>query len=284
VANEKNFRGKYMPMVLGALTFFLPCGFTITSQGLALISGSWLQGGLIMLFFALGTTPVLLAIGLSSLKLLGNQVLANRFLRAAGVLVLFFALFNINNQLNVLGMPSFSDLSLASPVISNVDNVDNNAGVGNANNNNRQANGSGANNSAGNSQPPLAMGQQVIKMKASSSGYSPNYFKVLAGASIRWEIEDIGTSGCTNAVIARGLFSGDIPLTPGQTSVKEFTAPQKPGKYKFSCWMGMVSGIIEVVDNNSANNPPANKTDGVSEYNNETVVPSGASGCGCGGR
>jgi len=95
--------------------------------------------------------------------------------------------------------------------------------------------------------PPIIDGKQVIRMKASSYGYYPNYFKVKVGVPVRWEIEDVGTSGCTNAIISKGLFPDEITLTPGQISVKEFI-PEKPGKYKFSCWMGMVSGIIEVVD------------------------------------
>ena len=88
-------------------------------------------------------------------------------------------------------------------------------------------------------------------MDASSRGYSPNYFKVKAGIPVRWEITDTGTSGCTNAVISKNLFEGEIYLTPGKTSFKEFT-PTKTGKFKFSCWMGMISGIIEVVDKNNA--------------------------------
>jgi len=93
---------------------------------------------------------------------------------------------------------------------------------------------------------PVVNGKQVLKMEASSRGYQPNYFKVKAGIPVRWEITDVGTSGCTNAVISKSLFDGSINLTPGQTSTKEFT-PTKPGKYKFSCWMGMISGTIEVI-------------------------------------
>ncbi len=84
-------------------------------------------------------------------------------------------------------------------------------------------------------------------MNASARGYSPNYIKVRAGIPVRWEITDTGTSGCTNALIARGLFSGQIDLVRGETSIKEFT-PEKPGTYKFSCWMGMVSGTFEVIN------------------------------------
>ena len=247
IADEKNFKGRFMPALMGGLTFFLPCGFTITTQGLALVSGSPIMGGLIMLAFVLGTTPTLLGIGLSSLKLSENSFWSVRFTKIAGVLVLFFALFNLNSQLNVLGLSSFNDLTLRNKAIAS----DNQEGL-----------------------PPLVSGVQVIKMNASASGYSPNYFKVRAGVPVRWEITDTGTSGCTNAIISKGLFDGQIPLNHNQTSIKEFT-PEKPGKYKFSCWMGMVSGIIEVVDKSGISSLSSNNT--------SEPVSSGASGCGCGG-
>lgn len=235
LADETKFQGRWLPFLMGAATFFLPCGFTITAQGMALLSGNFFQGGLIMLFFALGTTFPLLAIGLSSVKFSARPHLAGTFLKVAGAVVLFFALFNINSQLNVLGVPSLSNLSLktATPIQNSAaQTVDNDL-------------------------PPLVNGKQVIKMDASSSGYKPNYFKVKTGVPVRWEINDTGTSGCTNAVISRSLFDGQIDLTPGQLSVKEFT-PEKPGKYKFSCWMGMISGTIEVVDQNGSTGASAN--------------------------
>ena len=222
IANETNFKGKYMPFFMGAFTFFLPCGFTITAQSLALLSGNALQGGLIMLFFALGTLPALLAIGLSSARLAQNPRRSARFLKVAGILVLFFALYNINFQLNVLGINSLSDLKQTAAAKS--DSAANDKDLA-----------------------PIGQGKQLLKMNASANGYSPNYFKVRAGIPVRWEITDTGTSGCTNAVISKNLFTGEIPLTPGQTSIKEFT-PTKPGRYKFSCWMGMVSGVIDVVE------------------------------------
>jgi len=252
IADESNFKGRYTPFLMGAFTFFLPCGFTITAQGLALISGSPIQGGLIMLLFALGTLPMLLAIGISSVSFSKRPHLSFRFLKVAGFLVLFFALYNINSQFNVLGLSSFNDVGNK---IIQPPNVKEEGFT------------------------PIVNGKQILKMEASSSGYSPNYFKVKAGILVRWEIKDIGTSGCTNAVISRSLFDGPINLTPGQTSIKEFT-PIKPGKYKFSCWMGMVSGLIEVVDNKGTSiNSFSNASN---EENSPAFIPSGASGCSCG--
>ncbi|MDI6820995.1 MAG: sulfite exporter TauE/SafE family protein [Patescibacteria group bacterium] len=264
IANESNFKGRYMPFLMGAFTFFLPCGFTITVQGLALISGNAVQGGLIMFLFALGTLPMLLTIGLSSVKFSQKPHLSERFLKIAGILVLFFALYNINFQLNVLGISSLSDLGINSSRSSSTtknNSFQNEAGL-----------------------PPIINGKQILKMDALAYGYSPNYLKVKAGIPVRWEITDKGTGGCTNAVISKNLFEGEIPLTPGQTSVKEFT-PEKPGKYKFSCWMGMISGIIEIID----------KVGGAASQNGNgnLFTPSGAESsggscgingrCGCGG-
>lgn len=245
-SNEENFQGRFGPLLMGALTFFLPCGFTITAQALALSSGSTLQGALIMALFALGTVPGLLAIGLSSVKLFSNPQISKQFSIVAGVLVLFFAAFNINSQLSVLGVSNLGD------VLGAVTST--------------QATGKGT--TAG--LVPVEGGKQVVRMNASSSGYSPNRFKVKVGQVVRLEITDTGTSGCTNAVISK-LWDGQISLTPGQVSTKEFT-PTKAGVYKFSCWMGMVTGTIEVVDSAGKAGPA-----------NAQPIGTGAKGCGCGG-
>jgi sulfite exporter TauE/SafE/copper chaperone CopZ/plastocyanin len=256
IADEKNFQGKFMPILMGAFTFFLPCGFTLTAQSLALISGSFWQGAAIMFFFALGTAVGLLAIGFSSVKFLEKPHLSEKFLKVAGTLVLFFAFYNFNAQLNVLGLPSLSDLKLDS-----------------------FAQAIYQKNSFNDKDlPPIVNGKQIIKMKASRYGYEPNYFKVRVGIPVRWEIEDVGTSGCTNAIVAKGLFPDEIPLTPGKVSVKEFT-PTRPGKYKFSCWMGMVSGIIEVVEKKGSS---SNSNSVLAANNQNDVILSGALGCSCG--
>ena len=212
-----------------------------------------------MAFFALGTAPALLLIGLSAVKFSSRPSVALQFSRVAGILILFFALFNINSQLTVLGLPSLSNVNA------------------------KTINNGGGNNTGVSSDKdlaPIVNGKQVLKMDASVQGYSPSYFKVRAGVPVRWEITDKGTSGCTNAIISRNLFDGQIPLTPGQVSIKEFT-PTTPGKYKFSCWMGMISGIIEVVDGSSAANTEASNI--ANAQASGDVIPSGASGCGCGG-
>lgn len=246
VADESRFTGQFAPLLMGALTFFLPCGFTITAQALALASGDLWQGALIMGLFALGTVPGLLAIGLGSVKFYSNPRLAKQFSMAAGLLVLFFAAININSQLSVLGVAKLSDL--VSPP----------ARTGSA--------------QAAGELPPIVDGKQVVKILASASAYAPNRIVMRANTPTRWEVEATNITGCTSAIISRGLFEGQIDLVNGTMSVKEFTSP-KPGIYRFSCWMGMVTGTVEVVDDSGSTGATVE----------EEVVASGAAGCGCGG-
>jgi sulfite exporter TauE/SafE/copper chaperone CopZ len=219
IANENNFQGRYMPFIMGAATFFLPCGFTITAQSLALLSGNAVSGALIMGAFALGTIPVLFFIGLSSVKFSSKPHLAQRFSKVAGFLVLFFALYNISNQATVLGF------NFSQPPAS--------------------AESSGVAKQNGLAQ--IVDGKQVIQMTASGSGDSPNYFKVKVGIPVKWEITGGNSLGCNGAIISTNLFDGAVDLTPGQVAVKEFT-PQTAGTFGFSCTMGMIRGTIEVVN------------------------------------
>ena len=50
-------------LVAGALSFFLPCGFTFAMQMYAIGTGSFWMGMAVMALFAIGTLPGLLSIG-----------------------------------------------------------------------------------------------------------------------------------------------------------------------------------------------------------------------------
>lgn len=93
------------PLLVGIATFFLPCGFTQAMQLYSLTTGSFLAGALTMLSFALGTLPVLAAIGFSSFSI-KNSSKAGIFFKSAGLIVILFALFNITNSLVVIGLIS----------------------------------------------------------------------------------------------------------------------------------------------------------------------------------
>src|SRR3989344_3054794 len=91
-----------MPFVIGAATFILPCGFTQSMQLYTLTTGSFLAGGLTMLMFAFGTLPVLALLSFSSLTI--KKMQTGTFYKAAGLVVIFFGLFNLASSLAGLGL------------------------------------------------------------------------------------------------------------------------------------------------------------------------------------
>ncbi|MBM3700469.1 MAG: hypothetical protein FJW68_06115 [Actinobacteria bacterium] len=108
ILNNSGLQNRFMPVILGILTFFLPCGFTQSMQLSSMISGSFLDGGLLMLVFALGTLPVLGIISFSSIRF-SKSSFSGIFFKTAGFIVIFFALFNFINLLVSAGliMPIF---------------------------------------------------------------------------------------------------------------------------------------------------------------------------------
>lgn len=91
------------PLIVGVVTFFLPCGFTQSMQIYTLSTGSFLKGGLTMLAFALGTLPVLALISVSSFSIKKSSK-AGIFFKTAGLIVILFAVFNLLNSLVVIGV------------------------------------------------------------------------------------------------------------------------------------------------------------------------------------
>lgn len=91
------------PVLVGAATFFLPCGFTQSMQLYTLTTGTFTQGAFTMLAFALGTFPVLAALSFSSLAV-HTKARSGVFFKTAGLTVIFFGLFNLHNALVVAGI------------------------------------------------------------------------------------------------------------------------------------------------------------------------------------
>lgn len=107
VINVSENKGFLAPVLLGIVTFFLPCGFTQSMQLYALTTGNFLSGALVMFVFSLGTLPVLALISFASVKL-SKTLQSSLFFKVAGILVLFFAIFNLLSSLVLLGvLPPF---------------------------------------------------------------------------------------------------------------------------------------------------------------------------------
>jgi sulfite exporter TauE/SafE/copper chaperone CopZ len=91
------------PALVGAVTFFLPCGFTQSMQLYTLTTGSFMAGSLTMLSFALGTLPILALLSFSSVGIKTPKT-RSIFFKAVGIIVLFFAIINILASLISIGL------------------------------------------------------------------------------------------------------------------------------------------------------------------------------------
>ncbi len=209
----------FIPFLLGAGTFFLPCGFTQSLQLYALTTGSALTSGLLLGIFALGTIPALLIIGYASHSLKGKA--GAFFYQFAGGLVLLLGLWNISNGFTTIGYPL--------PTVSEI------------------VQAFSQNNQQGKARlVPYDGNVQTISMQVQDEGYAPNTFVIRQGVPTKWIVDAQDSGGCLSVLVARKL--GVQKLLERGKNVIEFT-PQETGPVAFSCSMGMFRGQINVVPN-----------------------------------
>lgn len=205
--------------LIGALTFFMPCGFTQAMQLYAVSTGSFVRGTLIMGIFALGTTPGLLGIGGLTSVLKG--AFAKRFFAFTGVLVISLAFFNIANGYNLTG--------LKKPFSSSSSN--------------------GATQVGADPSVKLVNGVQEVRMDQLTNGYSPNKFTVQKGIPVKWIVNSKGSGSCSSSILMP-KYNIQTFLSPGENIIN-FT-PTDSGDVRFSCSMGMYGGKFQVVEATSA--------------------------------
>lgn len=199
---------KWIPFVLGTLTFFLPCGFTQSVQLYALTTGSFWKGGLTMLVFALGTMPALMGIGAISSTAKGKFL--SYFTTFAGVVVLVLGLTNISSGFNLLGVQLFA------PDATDTATAD------------------------------LSNGKQVIRMSVDGLTYSPSLITIKKGVPVEWHINAENAQGCALSMTIPTLGLAKT-LSPTEETVITFT-PSKTGPLAFTCSMGMTNGQFTVIE------------------------------------
>lgn len=239
---EKEYSHKNS-MVAGAMTFFLPCGFTQAIQLFAISSGSPVTGALALGTFAIGTAPGLLGIG--GLTSIVKGTVARLFFRTAGLVVILLAIFNISNGYNLTGFNPPDVLAFFGPP-----------------------------SSATAANITLQNGVQVINMTQDGSGYHPNSFTVKSGVPVRWVINSTDVNTCAASIVSPKLNIRQS-LQLGE-NVIEFT-PTEIGTIKFTCSMGMYQGVFNVVGDSVA--APTTVQGAVAPQGKSC----GSGGCGCGG-
>lgn len=231
---------------LGALTFFMPCGFTQAMQLYSMSTGSPVVGAVTMGVFALGTTPGLLGVGGLASAVKGN--FSKIFFKTAGVIVILLAFFNLSNGLNLLGLnPSLIIPAAAIPGAADPNVV-------------------------------LVNGVQEVRMTQTASGYSPNSFTIRKGIPVKWIITSQSVYTCAASIVSSDLGIRQS-LQLGE-NVFNFT-PSKTGTIRFSCSMGMYTGVFNVVDENGK--PSGLLPDSPNSPAGTTASCGSSGGCGCGG-
>lgn len=207
-------------LLLGAGTFFLPCGFTQALQLYVLTVGGAAAGASIMLVFALGTLPALFGLGLitSLIKGRGQKLVSI----VAGVAVVALGLINFGYGANLVGLSAKYNSIKQSLKIS--------------------ADERGLN--MGDHNVTMVDGIQVVKMDVVARGYSPNHFTIREGLPVRWEINGVNTYGC-QSMLQFPAINVTKYIKPG-VNIIEFTAQGK-GQLPFHCAMGMYTGSFTVL-------------------------------------
>lgn len=198
-------------VISGALTFFLPCGFTQAMQLYAVGTGGFASGAFVMMLFAIGTAPGLLGIGGLTSVFTGRR--ARMFFMMVGLLVIILGGFNVQNGRRLI----------ASSIVSTPDVVQ----------------GEAANS-------VVDKGDfQEVRMSQNFYGYEPNSFTVKKGKPVKWIINSETQFSCASSLIMP-MYGIRKNLTKGENVIM-FT-PLQSGKIPFSCGMGMYTGEFKVVD------------------------------------
>jgi uncharacterized protein len=238
------------PALLGAFTFFLPCGFTQSMQLFAVSSGSFWEGGLTLLLFAIGTTPVLFSVGTAASKFSHSKSVV--FKKVVGFIVVMFALYTMSSGLALAGInTSFLDSGEKGDVV-------------------------------------LKGAVQEIVMDVNYRGFTPNTFTIQKGVPVKWIINGEQITGCTNEIISKqlGIRKKIVPgpniveFTPQQAGTIGFSCWMGMVRGKFI--VTDEGGNVPLTANTSASEEVSFEG-AICDGGGECGGTCGSTSCGCGG-
>lgn len=213
------------PFLIGFLNGLMPCGPLQTMQLFALGTGSPVKGALSMFMFAVGTVPLMLTFGAISGLL--SKGYTKKILKFSGVLIIVLGLIMGNRGLALAGV----NVNPLSSIISKNGAASNNSGTTTPSSNGGKA--------------TIQDGIQILNMTAVARGYAPNVLYVKKGVPVKWVIDAQQLTSCNNTIVVPDL-NQQYALQRGENII-EFTPGDKD--INFSCWMGMIRGMIRIVDN-----------------------------------
>lgn len=213
--NQTKIKSFITPILLGALTIFIPCGVTQSMMLMAISASNPLTSALILFLFTLGTSPVFFLIGITTKELLKKKY----FSVVAALVVVIMGVFSINSGQILRG---------------SVHTIQNYWRVAFEN---TESSGEFA---------PVINGYQIVEMTVNLRGYETKVRKLKAGIPVKLKLTTSGVAGCSRAfTIPEYDISKLLPQTG--TEIIEFT-PEKVGNLTYTCSMGMYSGFFDIID------------------------------------
>lgn len=212
---SKNGTQYLTPLLLGALTVFIPCGVTQAMMAAALGSGSPGLGAALMFAFTLGTSPVFFLVAYLTTQL--GARLESFFMRFVAIVVLVLGLVTLNSGLNLMGSPlSFANLS---------------TGISLAKDGNLDS-------------PEVEPDQDgVLQLKVANNGYFPKTLYAKANTPLSLSLVTNNTFSCARDFVIPALKYYQLLPTTGRVSV-EIPAQSAGTVIPFTCSMGMYTGQI----------------------------------------
>ncbi len=202
-------RSRSAAFALGAITFFLPCGFTQALQLYVLAKADPVAGALTMFVFSLGTLPVLMGLSLATSFAAGN--FKRYFFRFAGAAVIVLSLSSIHQGLLLLDLWPSRTASMQQAALD-------------------QSKLGGV---------VLKDGKQIANMKIVGLEYQPNRFAVVEGVPVEWRIDATEAEGCGRVIVVPKLRISRL-LSAAEPTVIQFT-PGETGEISFNCGMRMMT-------------------------------------------
>lgn len=203
------------PLLLGAMTVFIPCGVTQAMMAAALGTGSMAVGAGLMFAFILGTSPVFFLVAYLTTQI--GARLESFFMRFVAITVLILGVITIDSGMNLLGSP-ISIVNLTRKVFPATETTV------------KQPDGL-----------PSTAGALVLTV--ANNGYFPRTLNAKANETITLDLVTQKTFSCARDFVIPALKYYTLLPQTGRVSVE--IPPQSAGSVlRFTCSMGMYTGEI----------------------------------------
>ncbi|MBU4555647.1 MAG: sulfite exporter TauE/SafE family protein [Actinobacteria bacterium] len=207
------------PISFGLLTGLMPCAPLMAAQLAAAGTGSVLGGGVAMLAFGIGTSPLMLIFGTAS-SLLPKQ-LKQKMMSVLAVVVILFGGMYLNRAAMRLGSPitlnTAKQAFLGAPA---------------------------GNPEASASFTAAADGVVEVPLTIQNTQFSPSLLQIPADKPVRLLVDRKEDNACSDQLSIPQL-GVTVDLKPNDVTIVELPA-SKAGQYTLTCGMGMMSGQLSV--------------------------------------